>query len=79
MIATYVAILVSGIVAMFALVHIGAGFRQRDNNAGYIACTIAFFMAFAAATLAILSLDDEVEKHKVRAEARIEARMGDLP
>ena len=79
MIATIIAIIAAAVAAVFALGYMGTGFRQRDNTAGYAACIVAAVLAFAAVICAILSLDDAIAQHQERAEARIEARMGDLP
>lgn len=79
MIATIITIIAAAIVAVFALGYMGTGFRQRDNRAGHAACVVAAVLAFAAIICAILSLDDAIAQHQERAEARIEARMGDLP
>ena len=79
MIATIIAIIAAAVASVFALGHMGTGFRQRDNRAGYAACVVEAVLAFAAVICAILSLDDAIAQHQERADARIEARMGDLP
>lgn len=79
MIATVIAIIAAAIALVCALWYMGTGFRQRDNRAGYAACIVAAVLAFAAVICAILSLDDSIAQLQERAEARIEARMGDLP
>lgn len=79
MIATIIAIIAAAVVAVFALGYMGDGFQQRGNTSGYAACIVAAALFFTAVICAILSLDDAIEQHQERAEARIEARMGDLP
>lgn len=79
MIATIITIIAAAIVAVFFLGILAEEFQQCDNRTGHAACVVAAVLAFAAVICAILSLDDAIAQHQERAEARIEARMGDLP
>lgn len=79
MIVTTIAIIAAVIVAVFFLAHLCEVFQQRGNTPGYATYIAVTALFLAAVICAILALDDAIAHHQDRAEARIEARMGDLP